>query len=104
MTAQRDLKRILAYSSIAQVGYIALGVGLANIIQALNPEAIVLGTIATEQGDFFLDRVRQTVRRETWPQLFEVVEILPSPLGSRVGDYGAISVLLQETRTSYGPA
>jgi glucokinase len=73
-----------------------LGVGLANIIQALNPEAIVLGTIATEQGDFFLDRVRQTVRRETWPQLFEVVDILPSPLGSGVGDYGAISVVLAE--------
>jgi glucokinase len=72
-----------------------LGVGLANIIQALNLETIVLGTIATEQGDFFLDRVRQAVRRETWPQLFEVVDILPSPLGSRVGDYAAISVLLE---------
>ena len=72
-----------------------LGVGLANIVQALNPEAIVLGTIATEQGDFFLDRVRRAVRAETWPQLFEVVEILPSPLGSRVGDYAAISVILQ---------
>jgi glucokinase len=71
-----------------------LGVGLANVIQVLNPEAIVLGTIATEQGDFFLDRVRQAARAETWPQMFEVVEILPSPLGSRVGDYGAISVLL----------
>ncbi len=28
--AQRDLKRMLAYSSISQVGYIALGVGLAS--------------------------------------------------------------------------
>jgi glucokinase len=71
-----------------------LGVGLANVIQLLNPEAIVLGTIATEQGDFFLDRVRRAARAETWPQLFEVVEIMPSPLGSQVGDYGAISVLL----------
>ena len=72
-----------------------LGVGLANVIQALNPEAIVLGTIATEQGDFFLDRVRRVVRAETWPQLFEVVDILPSPLGNQVGDYGAISVILE---------
>ena len=72
-----------------------LGVGLANVIQVLNPEAIVLGTIATEQGDFFLDRVRRAVRTETWPQLFEVVDILPSPLGSQVGDYGALSVILE---------
>ncbi|MBN1936587.1 MAG: ROK family protein [Anaerolineae bacterium] len=72
-----------------------MGVGLANIIQAINPEAIVLGTIATEQGDFFLDRVRQVVRAESWPQVSEVVEILPSPLGSQVGDYGAISIVLQ---------
>ncbi len=28
--AQKELKRMLAYSSVAQVGYIALGIGLAN--------------------------------------------------------------------------
>jgi glucokinase len=72
-----------------------MGIGLANIIQVLNPEVIVLGTIATEQGDFFLERVRQVVRRETWPQMCAAVEIQPSPLGSQVGDYGAISVILQ---------
>lgn len=72
-----------------------LGVGLANIIQALNPEVIVLGTIATEQGDFFLDRVRRVVCEETWPQMSQVVEILPSPLGKTVGDLGAISIILQ---------
>jgi glucokinase len=72
-----------------------MGVGLANIIQALNPEAIVLGTIATAQGDFLLDRVRQVVRRETWPQMSSVCQILPSPLGDEVGDYGAISIILQ---------
>ncbi len=72
-----------------------LGVGLANIIQSLNPQVIVLGTIATNQGDFFLDRVRRVVQRETWPQLSSVVEILGSPLAAQVGDYGAISVILQ---------
>lgn len=29
-TAQSDLKRMLAYSSVAQIGYIVLGIGLAN--------------------------------------------------------------------------
>jgi len=75
-----------------------MGIALANVIQAFNPEVIVLGTIATAQGDFFLDRVRRVVREETWPLMSEIVEIAPSPLGSRVGDYGAISVLLQETK------
>ena len=72
-----------------------MGIGLSNIIQAINPDVIVLGTIATQQGDFLLDRIRQTVRQETWPQMAEAVEILPSPLGSQVGDYGAISIVLQ---------
>ena len=72
-----------------------MGIGLANIIQIFNPEAIVLGTIATEQGDFFLDRVRRVVQQETWPQMSAVVEIHPSPLASQVGDYGAMSVILQ---------
>jgi glucokinase len=81
-----------------------MGIALANVIQAFNPEVIVLGTIATAQGDFFLDRVRRVVRAETWPLMNEVVEIAPSPLGSRVGDYAAISVLLQETRSAHTPA
>ena len=76
-----------------------MGVGLANIVQVLNPEVIVLGTIATEQGDFFLDRVRQVVCKESWSQMSAVVEILPSPLGAQVGDYGAISVILQNLIT-----
>jgi len=73
-----------------------LGIGLANIAQVFNPEVIVLGTIATQQGDFFLDRVRRVVQQETWPQVWEAVEILASPLGSQVGDYGAIGVLLSQ--------
>jgi glucokinase len=76
-----------------------MGVGLANIIQALNPEVIILGTIATAQGDFFLDRVRRVVRAEAWPQMSAVVEILPSPLGDQVGDYAAFSIVLQNLST-----
>lgn len=76
-----------------------MGVALANVIQAFNPEVIVLGTIATAQGDFFLDRVRRVVHAETWPQMSACVKIAASPLGSRVGDYGAISVLLQEIKS-----
>ena len=72
-----------------------MGVGLSNVIQALNPQAIVLGTIATQQGDFYLDRVRAVVRQETWPQIYEAVQILPSPLGDQVGDYAAISIIVQ---------
>ena len=92
---------VLALRLVDETAHI-LGLALANVIQLLNPEMIVLGTIATEQGDFFLDRVRRVVRAETWPQLFAAVEILPSPLGSQVGDYGAISVMLQEVETEPG--
>jgi glucokinase len=80
-----------------------LGVGLANIAQALNPQAIVLGTIATQQGDFLLDRVRAVVGEETWPQIYGAVQILPSPLGDQVGDYGAISIILQHLKTTSNP-
>jgi len=80
-----------------------MGVGLANIIQALNPQAIVLGTIATQQGDFLLDRIRAVVRAETWPQMAKVVQILPSPLGDEVGDYAAISIILQHLKEPSNP-
>lgn len=42
--AQRDLKRLLAYSSIENIGIIVMGIGLATLGRSLNrPEWVVLG-------------------------------------------------------------
>jgi multicomponent Na+:H+ antiporter subunit D len=50
---QADARRLLAYSSVSQMGYIALGVGLANA-SALSGAYLHLLTHATMKGALFL--------------------------------------------------
>ncbi len=57
--AQKDLKRMLAYSSVSQMGYIALGIGLANplgfigaVLHILN-HALMKGTLFLVSGNLY---------------------------------------------------
>lgn len=70
-----------------------LGIGLANIIQILNPERIVLGTIAVHAGDLILESVRRTVRERAWERAYSVCDIVPAALGDRAQDLAAIAVI-----------
>ncbi len=51
--AQRELKRMLAYSSVAQVGYIGLGIGLANPV-ALIGAVLHVANHAFMKGALFM--------------------------------------------------
>jgi multicomponent Na+:H+ antiporter subunit D len=74
--AQRDLRRMLAYSSVAQIGYIALGIGLGNaagfigaILHALNHACMksclfmVCGNLRAAQRGLQLDQLDHSLRR-----------------------------------------
>jgi multicomponent Na+:H+ antiporter subunit D len=74
--AQRELKRMLAYSSIAQVGYIGLGIGLANplgligaVLHVMNHAAmkallfLVAGNYRTVLGHSDIPGLDGSVRR-----------------------------------------
>jgi glucokinase len=59
-----------------------LGVGLANLVHVLNPEAIVIGGgIAARFGDRFIERAISSMEDHLMPGLAGSVEILPSALG-----------------------
>jgi glucokinase len=70
-----------------------MGVGLANIIQILNPERIVLGTIAVHAGDLILDPIRQAVSDYAWERSHSVCEIVPAELGDRAQDVAALALV-----------
>jgi len=80
---------------LAEVGTY-MGVGLANLIQILNPERIVLGTIAVHAGDLLLEPIRQAVAEYAWERARAVCEIVPAALGDRAQDLAAISLLAME--------
>ncbi len=69
-----------------------LGVGIANLIQIVNPEAIVLGTIAVHAGDLILDPIRAAVKEYAWERSTAVCKIVPAALGDRAQDLAAIAL------------
>ncbi|MCP5102760.1 MAG: monovalent cation/H+ antiporter subunit D family protein [bacterium] len=52
--AQKEMKRMLAYSSVAQVGYIALGIGLANPLALVGALLHVLNHAFMKAGLFLV--------------------------------------------------
>ncbi|MEP6754786.1 MAG: ROK family protein [Chthonomonadales bacterium] len=79
----------LAITIINDVGTY-LGMGLANLIMIINPERIVLGTIAVHAGDLLLNPTGVALREFAWPRSLEVCEVVPAELGDRAQDLAAI--------------
>ena len=71
-----------------------LGVGLANTIQFLNPEKIILGTLAVHAGELLLAPVRAAVREYAWKRAVERCDILPAALGDRAQDLAGVALWL----------
>lgn len=76
-----------------------MAVGLGNIVNILNPEVIVIGTILVKAQDLLLEPIRAYLRRETWPRVYDTVRVVPAGLGDEVGDLAAIAVIRQAVQT-----
>ncbi len=70
-----------------------LGKGLSVIIDILNPEAIVIGSIYERNRDFFLPRVEKVIKEEALSFNSKSCKILAAELGDSIGDYAALGVL-----------
>ncbi len=70
-----------------------LGRGLAVLIDILNPQAIVIGSIYERNAEFFLPAVKKVIDREALYFNRTVCDILPAELGDEIGDYAALGVL-----------
>jgi len=74
-----------------------LGVGLANLVHVLNPEAIVVGGgVVTRFGKKFLDRATDSMEAHLMPGLSGTVEVLLTELGDLAVSTGAACVALEE--------
>lgn len=69
-----------------------LGRSLSILVDILNPEAIVIGSIYTRNEDLFLPIVQEVLSKEALPLSSGVCRILPAALGEQIGDYAALSV------------
>lgn len=71
-----------------------LGRGLAVLVDTLNPERIVIGSIYARQEQVLRPLVLEELRREALPGTLAACRILPSELGEHVGDAASLSVAL----------
>jgi len=69
-----------------------LGSGVANLINVLNPEMIVISGGVTRAGDHLLEPLRHEVKRRAFRNAFEACRIVTSELGSMAGVIGATYV------------
>jgi len=69
-----------------------LGMGLSVIIDILNPEIIVIGSVYTRCENLLKETMMEFIRKEALVPALEVCEIRPAYLGENIGDYAALSV------------
>ena len=81
---------------IVKVSAEYLGKGLAVLIDILNPECVVIGSIYSRNENLFKPHVDRILAEEAIPSAVEVCRIKPALLGESIGDYAAICVALNE--------
>ena len=69
-----------------------LGEALAVLVDILNPERIVLGSIFARSGQLLVPAMRKALEREALPRSLSACRILPAALGDAIGDYACLAV------------
>jgi glucokinase len=76
------------YETVAE----RLGQGLALLVDVLNPERIVIGSIYGRQRDLLEPTALRVLREEALPASLTACAVVPAGLGERVGDHAALAV------------
>ncbi|MFA6306502.1 MAG: ROK family protein [Patescibacteria group bacterium] len=79
---------ILAEKSYDEFGHY-LGISLANVVNLLDPEIIIVGGGVVESSDLFLSRTKKIMRQYIKSPEAKVVKIVKGKLGANAGAIGA---------------
>ena len=71
-----------------------LGKGLSILIDILNPQVIVIGSIFTRSRNLLWDACQKEINREALAFSASCCEVVPAVLGEQIGDYAAIATAL----------
>ena len=77
-----------------------LGIGIANIINLLSPEAIILTGGLIGAWDIYVVEAIKEASRRAFRELFEAVEIIPAQLLDDAGVIGAAGLILNDWGSS----
>ena len=66
-----------------------IGIGLASVVNLLNPEKIIIGGGVAAAGDILLNPIKETLVKRAMPISGAAVEVVPAQLGNTAGVIGA---------------
>jgi glucokinase len=75
-----------------------LGKGLAALVDILNPDVIIIGTLGVVLGDLVLEPARKVVEREALEITARACRIVPAQLGTSLMDTGCLMAVYDAYR------
>ncbi|MBZ4665909.1 ROK family protein [Mahella sp.] len=75
-----------------------LGYGLSVIIDILNPERIIIGSIFARCRDILQPEAEKVIEREALPIAARCCSIMTPGLGEAIGDYASLSIAIENWR------
>ncbi|MDY6782808.1 MAG: ROK family protein [Cyanobacteriota bacterium] len=91
----------LAREAIAKAGW-ALGVGIGNVANLINPQLFVLGGGVTKSGSHFWQMLRQTAQKTALPEVH--FQVVPATLGDEAPLWGAVALAEDLLSVGYASA
>ena len=83
-----DNDAIAIYTKCGQM----LGKGLSILVDILNPEKIVIGSIYQRSGHLMANEMKKEMKKECIGQALSACEVVPAELGDNIGDVAAVCV------------
>ena len=80
--------------SVFDISATQLGRGLSIIIDILNPEVIVLGSVYARSEELFREGAMRIIEKEALEASYRACKILPAKLGDSIGDVAALAVAM----------
>jgi len=88
-----------ALECLAEAG-MALGNGIAGLVNIFNPEMIILGGPISIAGDFLLPSIKQSVNKRAMHEIVIQTEINISAFGTDASVIGAVAVVVDDILTN----
>ncbi len=73
-----------------------LGIGIAALINLLDPDAVIIGGGVAQAGDLLFDIVRKTVSLRALNKIADNAVILPASFGMKAAAMGAVALVLNK--------
>ncbi len=85
----------IAIESISEAG-IAMGIGLAGLVNIFNPEKVIVGGPISLVGDYLLPSIKKSVGQHSMPEIAIQTEVNISKFGSDASLIGAAAIVVYD--------